>query len=416
MKNLKSFISQFKKRGGFLVLSASVISKLVSTIVAFYVVRRLEVKEFGSVSYSLMLITPFIPLAGAALDFAYLKFCVFESREKRVSIKNEFFTVGCVTTVLMSLIILFVSPYLLPESVNYLHFKILLFLFITEFLLRLVQASLRVEEMNDLYALSLIWRGVLLGGFSVVGVELFGALGYVLALVLSPLIVFIFLARGLESVSFAKCTREIKKPLKYGLHIGIGSVISQFFLPLGGLLVTNLTNDVSNAALYKAASIIPFALLMLPNMFFKSEFVYLAKNSDNKSIVYDYIRHYLVLTFLISVSVLLVCGVFHDELMAIFFGEEYRSGGKVFFYMMLGVCGGLMLRQLFGNLLAVSGRADWNVINAIISLIIAFPIYYYCIGTEEVVGAAKAFSLSMWSSGMISALLYYIIVFRRLSL
>lgn len=414
MKTLALFIAQFKKRGGILVLGGSFFSKFLSTLVALYVVRRLDVDEFGSVSYSLMLITPLVPLAGVALDFAYLKFGAVETKERRANIKFEFFTVGTLVTSLLIILIILLSFVFLPETVELLYFILLLFLLLSEFLLRFVQASLRVEENNKMYAFSLIWRALSLVVMSVIGVELLGTLGYVLSIVLSPLIVFLFLLRTCERVSFVKWSKDIVSPLKYGAYIGIGSVLSQLSLPLGGIIVTNMTNDVTNAALYKAASIIPFAFLMLPNMFFKAEFVYLAKNSENKELVRHYIFNYSLLALVISFALLSFSGIFSEQIMTIFFGEKYRAAGTVYFYMILGVCGALMLRQLFGNLLAVSGKANWNVVNAIFSLSISLPVYFYWINIDGVTGAAKAFAVSMWVGGGISALLYFFGVFRKL--
>ncbi|MDU0114566.1 oligosaccharide flippase family protein [Psychrosphaera aquimarina] len=287
-----------------------------------------------------------------------------------------------------------------------------------DFLVRTLQNYFRITEQNRIFALTGIVRSISLLFTSLVLVHYYSAIGYSLALLISPLIVIVLFARKisfgrkyLECASFEFDKTELHK---YGILIGLGSVVSQLQLPIAGILLGQISSDAANLAIYKVASIIPISLLFLPNIFFKSEFVHLTKNHENKNLIKEYIINYWKLALSISLALCLFTFLFADYFIPFIFGDKYAEASPVFKVLIVGVCGGFLLRQLFGNLTFAAGRADINTVLSIISLLFSLVLITAFINLYGVLGAAIGTAVMFWLSGTLNAVCYYYFIYKKL--
>ena len=80
---------------------------------------------------------------------------------------------------------------------------------------------------------------------------------------------------------------------------------------------------------------------------------------------------------------------------------------------MLGVCGILILRGLFGNLLSSIGKAHLNFYITGTALILNIICNYYLIPALGIKGAAITSASLMWCTGIASAILFWIFYTKR---
>jgi O-antigen/teichoic acid export membrane protein len=97
--------------------------------------------------------------------------------------------------------------------------------------------------------------------------------------------------------------------------------------------------------------------------------------------------------------------LFSEYLLRIF-GEEFIKYTETFMILVVGVCGILFIRGLFGNLLSSLGKANMNFIITAIALLLNFILNNYLIPIYGIKGAAITSAILMWFTGILSFLLF----------
>jgi O-antigen/teichoic acid export membrane protein len=367
-----------------------------------------------------MVVLPLLPLVSLGLDFSFLRYASLLDDRKKI---NTFFVFslvhGSVISIILTLLMVFLSDYIAladSNSNSSLYIKVLSLLFVLDFLNRLFQNYSRVIGRNKIFAYSGLLRAVMVFVIAYGLSFIIDGWAYVFALIVSPLIsvlfIYIFLAKSLKEgvVSNQSGWSDF---YKFGVYTGFGSVISQLQMPMAGVMLGWMGSGYE-VALYRVASLIPISLLFIPNLFLKSEFVYLSKTYADKSLVKNYIVNYAKLAVLFSLVMILV-GMFLGAFIVQFlFGEQYSAASGPFKILLLGVAGGIILRQLFGNLTYAAGKSGLNVINAVLNFIFGLILTYFLISYFGVYGAVASTAFMLWFSGISNAIIYYCFVYRRL--
>jgi len=418
--DLLKFLYSFKSRGGAHVLTSGFTTKAISLLTSIYVIRNISISEYGGISFALMVVLPLLPLVSLGLDFSFLRYASLLDDRKKI---NTFFVFslvhGSVISIILTLLMVFLSDYIAladSNSNSSLYIKVLSLLFVLDFLNRLFQNYSRVIGRNKIFAYSGLLRAVMVFVIAYGLSFIIDGWAYVFALIVSPLIsvlfIYIFLAKSLKEgvVSNQSGWSDF---YKFGVYTGFGSVISQLQMPMAGVMLGWMGSGYE-VALYRVASLIPISLLFIPNLFLKSEFVYLSKTYADKSLVKNYIVNYAKLAVLFSLVMILV-GMFLGAFIVQFlFGEQYSAASGPFKILLLGVAGGIILRQLFGNLTYAAGKSGLNVINAVLNFIFGLILTYFLISYFGVYGAVASTAFMLWFSGISNAIIYYCFVYRRL--
>ncbi|MBS0043586.1 oligosaccharide flippase family protein [Shewanella sp. M16] len=420
MKN-KSFslLKGFISRGGLPVLGSGIFVKIASLFLSVIVARMLTREEFGAISFALMIVTPLIPLSGAGLDVAFLRFSsLIDDEISRVKLYWFSMLHGiyfCVFLIFIFYIVIFANN--LQSESRYLYLVILSLLLFSDFILRMIQSFFRVDNNNSQFAYTGVARVIVLCITSVIFIYIYGPIGYAFSLVLSPFIVFLIFLNKIPIKLSGVYTLKSKKSdyYRYGIETGMGAVISQLPIPIAGILLGLIMGNDSDVASYKIVSLIPLTLLFIPQLFFKSEFVFLTRNHTNCKLILEYLKSYIKVNLLFCGLVLLVTYFWGDFIVECIFGSNYAKHGFMLFLLTLGAVGGLLLRQPFGNLNFASGRSDLNVYNSILTLIINLSLLYFFIGEFGLLGACIGTAITFWVSGLINLLTYFHYVFNRLT-
>lgn len=408
-KGIQSFVGGFFSRKGGYILSSIIISKALSFILSVFVVKHLTTNDFGNISYSYNIISFIVPFMGFGIFQSLSRFAPIANSqiEKRRLFKFTFWR-GVIASAIIILILIFLASIItnsLPNAKEYL--ISLSFLVLSLFILESVKLLYRVFNLNKLYAYIEIGHSVTLIVLGVLLTYFFDGIGYVVALVLSPLIVALFLTLKNKLYIKTPPTNYNKfdkmRYWKYGFYTSIGGLASKLLFSIDILMIGYLMKSETDVALYKAATLIPFSLLFIPNGFIQTDFVKLTREYQNKAFLKKYIFNYLKLFGIISVIIATILILIAKPLM-LFFGEAYYSAHILIPVFAIGIIGAFMFRNLFGNLLDAIGWAKTSALISIIILILDIVLNYFMVKEYEIIGAAYSTSILLWLSGLASAI------------
>jgi O-antigen/teichoic acid export membrane protein len=331
---------------------------------------------------------------------------------KDENIKNNLFIYtlknGLKVALLFTSVLMFVSFWVFQNEVKMQqYFMILSFSLISFYSIDLIKNYFRVFHKNNLYAwLEITYNIILVLMVALLGYN-FHAIGYSIAVALSPLIASLFFL-PMVKLKFNSYTKPENTSIdfwKYGFFAGLAGVATQLLFAIDMILLGNMLKQPELVTHYKYVSLIPFSLLFLPSMFITADFVKLTEEIDQKHKIQHYIKNYWTLFSLVSFGVLVLAFIFPKLVLSIFMKnlEQYVLTFRI---LMVGVIGVLMFRGIFGNLLASIGKAHINFWIAIATLLVNFVFNYLLIPKYGINGAAITSAVVMWVSGILSYLLF----------
>ncbi|MDZ7614380.1 MAG: hypothetical protein U5K51_12280 [Flavobacteriaceae bacterium] len=237
-------------------------------------------------------------------------------------------------------------------------------LMIPQYLLELLKAYFRILPSNKKYALTEFTNALLSVILVFAGCFFLKETGYVLALLLSPMLTFlIFFPKNLYKIIGDRTEPEPGRSFwKYSIFAGLSNTASQLLIAMDILLIGILLQDPLSVTHYKYLSLLPFSLAILPNILLTTDFVRLTQAIGDTEFIKNYIRNYLVVFAVITILIWMVCLFFTDELL-LFFGNDFPDFKKEFFLLLAGISAVLLLRGLFGNLLSAAGHSHLNFLD-----------------------------------------------------
>lgn len=417
MKNLQYFFKGFIDRKGNYVFIATVSARILSLFASIIALKLINAVDLGYVIYALNIMAFIIPLSGLGIQQGLLRFgAQLNSPEEKKALFSFVIKKGLIFTIILSASI-FVLSYLIPlkftESAYFLRW--LSALLISMFLLEIIKVQFRLEHNNKKFAYIEIFYNFLL----VIGVFVlsyfFEELGYTIALILAPLLTFLWHFKSLK-INFRSAVLPIpinSEFLKYGFFAGLANVATQLLFAVDILLIGSILNDSSLVTAYKYVSIIPFSLLFLPGILLTTDFVNLTEHILDRTYIKIYSQNYVRFFTVFSMGVLAAFYLFSDVILSIF-DTSYLQYKSTFIVLSIGVSGILIFRGLYGNLLSALGKAQINYWIAFGALIINIPANYYLIPKYGILGAAITSSTLMWLSSL-SAFIFFKISHRNVS-
>lgn len=410
MKNTILFINNFISRAGTTVLLTTIISRVLSFIASWIALQLIDNKELGVVIFAFNIISFVIPIGGFGLHQSLIR---YGALLKEVEEKNNLFIYvlkkGLVASAALVLIIILVSFFINFSFDNTRFYIIFLsFVIIPSYLFELIKIQFRLNYDNRSFSFAELTYNIILVVFVFLLSFLFKEKGYAAALLFTPFLTSLFFIRKLK-INYKAYTRLSITNFsfwRYGFFASLSNVATQLLFVIDILLIGYLLNDANMITSYKYVTLIPFSILFLPQVFITTDFVSFTENIYNKNYIKKYIKGYVYLFTTISVFTILFSIIFSRQILMLF-DASFVQFNDSFLILIVGVCGILILRGLFGNLLSSIGKAHINYYIAIIALLINFVSNYYLIPRYGIKGAAITTSVLMWFTGFISMLLFY---------
>ncbi|MDP3353310.1 MAG: polysaccharide biosynthesis C-terminal domain-containing protein [Flavobacteriaceae bacterium] len=410
MKQIKYFINGFFQRSGSYIFIATLISRLFSFIGSWIALMLLPEKELGLAIFAFNIISFLIPLGGLGTQQSLLRYGSFlHTNIEKKYLYNITLKKGIKWSIYLILFVVIFSP-IFTFKLNDAFLYLILFSIsiLSYFLFEILKINYRITGNNKTFAM----MDIVFSSIQILSILLlsyyFGVYGYVFAIVLSPLVTF-FIFKSKDNAVISEETLKLKiinKDFwKYGFFASLANVATQLLFAIDIILIGYLLIDPQLITHYKYTSIIPFSLLILPNIFITTDFVTITENVDNPIYIKNYIKNFTLLFSFISIFIFGVIFFFGNYILRIF-GDIYTSYYSLFVILTIGVIGIFLLRSLYGNLLSSIGKARINYWIAISSLALNIILNYFFIPKYGILGAGITSAIIMWFSGILSLILF----------
>jgi O-antigen/teichoic acid export membrane protein len=416
------FLKSIVTSGFIHVFSANLVSYLVAFCGSILYARLLGTQNFGIYAFSYNIISFFLLVNGFGAASGILQFVskAHDDLEKKSYLKFSF-TLGIAFNILLSLAILmyaFVTPQPIAGARNIL--IAMAFFPIGRLYLDIFQSFLRATSQHQLLAKFAIFNNLILLLTNVIGIHLYGLIGFVVSTYLSYLIIIListFIYKlpnvfSLDAIKYLKAkyinknnlgsSIKYREFISYSLYATVGNAFSQLLFILDVLLLGYIIKDASIVAIYKVATIIPFALNFIPGIvstFFYPVFV---KHADDRNYIrkLQYKLQRGMLMFSVPVSVVLI--IIAKPLIIFIFGEQYQDSVLPFQILAGGFWIISTFRIINGNILASLGHAKFAMWVSIFVMSVNVVLTYILVGYFGMVGAAVSVIIVYILAGLIA--------------
>lgn len=413
MKQKNNFIdiNFLKKNKRIRVILGSVASKIMSIMGTFFTTWALMPKQYGNLSYVLSVVNIFVPFLGLGLNHSLLRYgdTTYPNKLRRmVSYALYYGLFWCfVCSILFVLLFNILSPNNEIKEIAI----ILSIQFVTIYPLRIMQSEMRLLNRNDLFARVNVINSLMLFSLIILGYFLFGFNGIVVAYVIYPVLtMLIFLRNSINMFKDfkGKALNGIKSVefFKYGLYTGIGSIASQLLYSMDIIMISNLLMSSVSVAIYKVGSLISINGLLICTSVMSADFVHIKKMKKDEVVYYynNLIKKMSVISLIIVILSLPIAYFIFNYML----NSVYSDSFLIHIVLMIGFFFSFTFRIPIGNIISALGYANYNVVNAYITVLINLIFNYFLIKIFGSMGAAYATTITM----ALGATLGNIILFR----
>lgn len=388
----------------------------MSFIASWIALQFIPNKELGVVLFAYNIIAFVLPVGGFGLHQSLLRYgALLKSDQEKNSLFVYVFKKGIIASLALIIFIIGGSQCITFQFENT-HFYVagLSVIILPSFLFELIKIQFRLQHDNKKFAYTeIVYNTVLVLSVSLLTYS-YQEIGYALALFLTPLFSMLFLIKKLNihfkgSLNLAITDFSF---WKYGFFASLSNVVTQLLFVVDILLIGTLLNNAEMVTNYKYISLIPLSILFLPRVFINTDFVTFTEKIYNKKYIVNYIKNYTSLFALISVLLCVFLGLFSKEILSLF-DPHFSRYNNSFLTLVLGVCGILIFRGLFGNLLSSIGKAHVNFYITSVALLVNLISNFYLIPTYGILGAAITSASLMWTTGVASAIVFWWLYNKR---
>ena len=409
MGDIKEYIKGFIDRSGNYVFLSTLFSRGFSFLGSWIALQLIDHEELGVILFAFSIIQFIIPIGGLGLHQSLIRYgALLNSNEEKQQLFSYVLKKGIIASILI-IFLLNVIGYFIPFQFDktYGYFSFLTLTILTIFILEIIKIQFRLQHKNKLYAISEFWYNAILVILIFLLSYYFDGFGYVVALIISPLITVLFFSKKLNIKLTSTNNLKITNFFfwRYGFLGGISNVVTQLLILIDIILIGHLMDDPIQVTNYRYISIIPFSLLFLPRVFITTDFVTFTEKIADREYIMKYIKNYVLFFAIISIIILVFSYLFASEILSIF-GKEYMMYTDSFFILIIGIIGIFLLRGVFGNLLASIGRIEINYYIICMALLINILSNQYLIPIYGIKGAAITSAILMWFTGILSWLCF----------
>ena len=415
MTQIKEYINGFINRSGSYVLFSTMAARVLSFLGSWIALQLIEAKELGVILFAYGIVQFIIPIGGFGLHQSLIRYgALLKSEDEKQQLFNYVLKKGIVASIAIILVLVGIG-YFIPFQFDktYGYFSILSLSILTVFILEIIKIQFRLQHKNRLYAITEFWYNIILTGLIFGLSYLFQGMGYIIALIVSPVLTALFFIKKLNVKLHIKNNLKITNLSfwKYGFFGGLSSVVTQLLILIDIILIGYLIDDPVAVTNYRYISIIPFSLLFLPRVFITTDFVTFTEKIHQKDYINRYIKNYMLFFGVVSILLLLFSYFFAEQILYIF-GVEYMDYADSFLILIMGIVGIYIFRGLFGNLLSSIGKIELNYYIISIAIVINIISNYYIIPLYGIKGAAITSAILMWFTGILSWL-SFLYFFRK---
>ncbi|HBK70300.1 MAG TPA: hypothetical protein DDZ39_01360 [Flavobacteriaceae bacterium] len=417
MNIVQNFIQNFLNRAGSYVLLTTVFSRILSFTASWIALQLIDNKELGVVIFAFNIVSFISPIGGFGLHQSLIRYgALLKSDTEKNSLFIYVFKKGLLASLIIILLII-ITSFFIDFSFSYTRYYLIFlsFIIIPSYLFELIKIQFRLNYDNKSFSFSELTYTIILVVCVTLLSYFFKEKGYAIALLLTPILTCLFFIKKIKIDYNAYSKLEITDFYfwKYGFFASLSNVVTQLLFVIDLFLIGYLLNDANMVTNYKYITLIPFSILFLPRAFNATDFVAYTENIHNKKYINNYIKGYMTLFSFVSFFAILFSFLFSHHLLKLF-DPKFIKYNDSFHILMIGICGILIFRGIFGNLLSSIGKAQINYYITSIALLLNIVSNNYFIPIYGIKGAAITTSILMWLTGIVS-FIWFKILYKNLT-
>jgi len=417
--NMKGIMRKLFSTGFFHVFGSSVINKIIAFLSSVVLVRILTKPEYGTFTYAWNIYSIVFIFSGMGMDSAMLQLASEHGGEPEYTDKVSKYSVrfGLWFNLLLAVVLLGIglwAPLTISGGRN-LIFALCLLPFV-QLIVCLMSCYLRVVKRNQDYAKLTVINTIVVFAGSVGGALLFRELGLVIGQYFAAIVTCLFGYYSLHVSLMKRSTTSIGEDRKILLKIGFISMInnglSQLLLLLDVFVLGIVDPQETLLASYKVATMIPTALIFIPNSLVIYIYPYFAEHKNDGKWCLERFKKIIIVLGIVNCLISLLLFAFAPTIIRVFFGDQYLDAVPIFRVLSVNYFISGTFRIVSGNLLVTQRKLKYNLIESIITSIINVIADYFFIQLWGGMGAAIATLMVVIISSIMSTV-YLILTFIR---
>lgn len=343
---------------------ANIVSQLVAFSGSIIYVHLMNQQQFGIYAFAYTIISFFLLLNGFGAASGVLQFVsAAKSELEGLAYFKYALRLGVIFNGGLALGIFLYATFIpmpLSGATNALY---LMALFpIGRLYIDVVQAYLRATSQNRRLAkfaisVNLILLFINIGGIYCNGLSGFIISTYIAYAVIISLSIFIYKLPNVFNLQVPPINQKMF--VGYSAYIAFGNAFSQLLFILDIIILGYIIRDAHVVAIYKVATVIPFAINFIPGIVSSFFYPYFAKNAANINYIKQLKRQLQQKMFIFSFIVSLLLIILAKPIIIIIFGEVYHESIIPFQILSFGFWILATFRNINGNILASLGQAKF---------------------------------------------------------
>ena len=234
MGDIKEYIKGFIDRSGNYVFLSTLFSRGFSFLGSWIALQLIDHEELGVILFAFSIVQFIIPIGGFGLHQSLIRYgALLNSNEEKQELFSYVLKKGIIASILI-ILLLNVIGYFIPFQFDktYGYFSFLTLTILTIFILEIIKIQFRLQHKNKLYASCEFWYNAILVILIFLLSYYFDGFGYVIALIISPLITVLFFLKKLNIKLTSTNNLKITNFFfwRYGFLGGISNVVTQLLI------------------------------------------------------------------------------------------------------------------------------------------------------------------------------------------
>ena len=406
-------LQRLKNRGFFQIFSATIINSIISFVHGMFIVRILTKSQYGLFSYAQGIVNFGVLFCSMGLNLGILQYCTEERNlEQKYSFSRFALLGGGVTTAVTTGVLLLYSK--LDTSgldgivQTLVAFSILPVLY---WLKDWIITNLRWQLKNREYAIVMNLHSILNAVLVIFGAYIGGIIaaitGIYVAYAISIGVGFFFLKDCGKEILFAPMIEKgvLKEFLKYSVIMCIVNAMISVLFSIDTYVIGNVLHNAEEIASYRTASVIPFALNMVPNAVMTFMYPYVSKHKHDKLWLKRELKKVYLINGLLNMAIGVCLIIIANPLIYIVFGESYGETVRIFRLLVLSYIISAGLRTPSANILGMLKMTKSAFLISSGTVLLSAFLSYNFVQKFGIEGAAYGSCITFTVVGVVSFIL-----------
>lgn len=360
-KGLFNALVGLKEKGFFQIFNATIINSMVSFVYGIFIVRLLSKGEYGLFSYAQGIANFGLLFCSFGLNLGILQFCTENRKlEQKYSLSRFAFSGGFVTSIVTVAVLVFYSG-IDGSGLDGIERTIIAFSFlpIAYWIKDWIISNLRWQLRNREYAVVMNLHSVLNAVLVVLGAYIGGIataiIGIYVAYIVSIVVGLYFMRDCGNQILHAPKVDKGLIPdfVKYSVTMCVVNAMISVLFSIDTYVIGNVLHDAEEIASYKTASVIPFALNMVPNAVMTFMYPYISRHKHDKKWLKTELKKVYLANGLLNAGIGVCLLIIAKPLISILFGSTYEGTVSIFRLLTLSYIISACFRTPSANILGM---------------------------------------------------------------